>query len=98
MKLNRRHLMTTSLAGLTLGSLTPLSAMAFSRQVMPPATEKLYLEACGTPHETYHSELVAEVTRMMEQAKLETTRENLDAVLASLSCPRCGCRLDATDS
>lgn len=98
MKLNRRQVMASSLAGLGLGSLTPLRAMAFSRQRLAPDMQKLYLEACDSSYDTYHTQLVAEVTRMMEEARLETTRENLKAVLSSLSCPRCGCRLDATDS
>lgn len=73
-------------------------AEVFSRPPLSPKNETLYLEACSTPHTSYHAELISEVTRMMEQEEVETSDENLRAVLTSLSCPLCGCNLNKADS
>lgn len=98
MKLNRRRAVSLGLAGLASSALVPLRVEALSRQPLSPENEALYLETCSTSHASYHAELISEVTRMMEQEAVGTSNETLDAVLASISCPLCGCSLDKANN
>jgi len=94
MSFSRRHfLSTTSLAAAGAGAvlLTGKKAAAFTQKPMDAETHKLYANACGGPDATgYHQELLAEA-----KAKLPSTisEAEIEAAMAALTCPICGCRL-----
>lgn len=83
----RRFLSSTALGGLGLLLGAP-AARAFTEQPMNAATHKLYADRCRLATDGYHEQLAAE-----ERTRLGTTlsEAQIDAALAALRCPVCGC-------
>jgi hypothetical protein len=87
----RRFLGSTALGGFCLlaGART---AWAFTEQPMNAATHKLYADRCRLADDGYHEQLAA-----AQRTRLGTTMSaaQIDAALAALRCPICGCPLVA---
>jgi len=92
--LSRRFfLSTTALTGLGAGAamLAGKPAAAFTQKAMDAETHKLYANACsGTEAKAYHQQLVAEAKAQLPSG---TGDAQIEAALAALTCPICGCRL-----
>jgi hypothetical protein len=91
----RRFLSSTALAGAGAGALllSGQEAAAFTVKSMDAETHKLYANACGgADAQTYHQQLLLEA-----KAKLAASASDaeIEAAVAALSCPICGCRLAA---
>lgn len=86
-KARRRFLNSTALGGLGL-LMGAQAARAFTEQPMNAATHKLYADRCRLANDGYHEQLAAE-----ERARLAATlsEAQIDAALAALRCPICGC-------
>ncbi|WP_119459452.1 hypothetical protein [Rhodospirillaceae bacterium SYSU D60014] len=86
----RRFLAGSALAG--AGFLTaagaPVAARAFSFESANQETHKAYLNACSI--NSVHDELIEEVVSKLGD---RLSPEEVEATLASLSCPYCGCPL-----
>lgn len=97
---DRRRLLTAALAGLGAAALTaPGGARAFSLEAPTAAQRRLYREACAGRHGDYHAELVREVLALLEREEAGSRDpERVEAVLAAVSCPLCGCSLDKAES
>ena len=83
----RRFLSSTALGGLGL-LVGARAAQAFTEQPMNAATHKLYADRCRLANDGYHEQLAAE-----ERTRLAATlsEAQIDAALAALRCPICGC-------
>jgi hypothetical protein len=89
----RRFLSTTALAGAGAGAvlLAGKQAAAFTEKPMDAETHKLYTNACGGPDaKAYHQQLLAEAKAQLPSGISET---QIEAAMAALTCPICGCRL-----
>jgi hypothetical protein len=89
----RRSLSITGLAGLGAGAalLSGKRASAFTQKPMDAETHKLYANACGgLEAKAYHQELLAEVKAQMPSGISDA---EIEAAIAALTCPICGCRL-----
>ncbi|HUK10575.1 MAG TPA: hypothetical protein VLX09_22075 [Stellaceae bacterium] len=89
----RTFFQSTALAGAGLGALLihDRSATAFAIKPMDAKTQEEYANVCGSPEQrAYHQQLLAEA-----KAKLSATMTDaeIEAALAQLTCPICGCRL-----
>jgi hypothetical protein len=89
----RSFFRSTALAGAGLSALLikDRPATAFEFKPMDAKTAEEYANACGTPEQrAYHQQLLAEA-----RTKLAGTMSaaELDAALAQLTCPICGCHL-----
>ena len=91
----RRFLSTSALAGMGAGALLLAGRQARAALKLSPMdaeTHEAYRNACGGPEvRAYHEQLLAEA-----RAQLAGTMsaKELDAALAALTCPICGCRLE----
>jgi len=91
----RRFLSTSALAGAGAGALLVAGRQAKAALKLSPMdaeTHAAYKNACGGPEvRAYHDQLLAEA-----KAKYAGTMsdKDLDAALAALTCPICGCRLE----
>jgi hypothetical protein len=90
----RRFLSSTALGGFGLLA-GARAAWAFTEQPMNAATHKLYADRCRLANDGYHEQLAA-----AERTRLGATlsEPQIDAALAALRCPICGCPLVATTS
>jgi len=97
---DRRRLLTAALAGLGAATLAaPRGAWAFSLETPTATQQRLYREACASRHGDYHAELVREVLALLEREEAAgQSPERVEAVLAAVSCPLCGCSLDKAES
>ena len=89
----RRFLSTTALAGVGAGAvlLAGKPAAAFTQKPMDAETHKLYANACGGPDATaYHQQLLAEAKAQLPS---NISDAEIEAAIAALTCPICGCRL-----
>ena len=89
----RRFLSTTALAGAGAGAvlLAGKPAAAFTEKPMDAETHKLYANACGGAGATaYHQELLAEAKAQLPSGISDA---EIEAAMAALTCPICGCRL-----
>ncbi len=84
---SRRGLMTV-LAGAGLVVATSGRAFAFSEDIPSVKTLALHENACGAT--ASHKEFVAEVERVLGD---KYTAEEKRQVIATLTCPICGCPL-----
>jgi hypothetical protein len=89
----RRFLSNTALSGLGAGAalLAAKRAAAFTQKPMDAETHKLFANACGgSEAKAYHQQLITEA-----KAQLPTgiSDAEIEAALAALTCPICGCRL-----
>jgi hypothetical protein len=90
----RRFLSTTALAGLGTGLSAVLggrAAHALTYQPMTAPTHQAYISGgCSTNPDPYHQKLLADA-----RAELAATLKpaEIDAQLAQLTCPICGCSL-----
>jgi hypothetical protein len=92
----RRFLSSTALGGLGLlmgaefvqSIAASGAARAWTTQPMDVATHKLYADRCRLAPDGYHEQLAAE-----ERTRLAGTMSEaqIDAALAALRCPICGC-------
>ncbi|HXP74520.1 MAG TPA: twin-arginine translocation signal domain-containing protein [Stellaceae bacterium] len=89
----RRFLSTTALAGASAGAvlLSGKSAAAFTEKPMDAETHKLYANACGGPEATaYHQQLLTDAKAQLPSGISDA---EIEAAMAALTCPVCGCRL-----
>ncbi len=87
----RRFLSTFALGGLGAALIAGTSATAFTQKPMDAETHKLYATACGGPEATvYHRELLAQAKAQLPKA---ISNAEIEAAMAALTCPICGCRL-----
>ncbi|MGH7124429.1 MAG: hypothetical protein ACREFI_08665 [Stellaceae bacterium] len=89
----RRFLSTTALTGLGAGAalLAGKPAAAFTEKPMDAETHKLYANACGGPEaKTYHQQLLVEAKAQLPSGISDA---EIEAALAALTCPICGCKL-----
>jgi hypothetical protein len=89
----RRFLSSTALGGLGAGAalLAGKPAAAFTEKPMDAETHKLYASACGGPDaKAYHQKLLVEAKAQLPSG---TTNSQIEAAMAALTCPICGCRL-----
>lgn len=90
MTVSRRRFLRSSAilgaAGMAAGS---SSVLAFSVEQMDVKTEAVWLSACQAPGSInpYHRQLLADVMAAL-QGKPQA---EIDAQMASLTCPLCGC-------
>jgi hypothetical protein len=89
----RAFFQSTALAGAGLGALLihDQRAAAFEIKPMDAKTHEEYANVCGSPEQrAYHQQLLAEA-----RAKLSATMTDaeIEAALAQMTCPVCGCRL-----
>jgi hypothetical protein len=89
----RSFFQSTALAGAGLGALLirERSAKAFEIKSMDAKTREEFANVCGSPEQrAYHQQLLTEA-----KAKLSATMTDaqIEAALAQLTCPICGCRL-----
>jgi hypothetical protein len=91
-KARRRFLSSTALGGLGLLVGAPM-AQALTQQPMNAATHKLYADRCRLANDGYHEALAVE-----ERTRLAATLSpaEIDAALAALRCPICGCPVVAS--
>lgn len=87
----RRFLLTSAILGATGMVAGVSSALAFSVEQMDAKTEALWLSACQAPGliNPYHRQLLADVMAAL-QGKPQA---EIDAQIATLSCPLCGCSI-----
>ncbi len=89
----RRFLSTTALGGLSAAGavVAGQSAAAFTQKPMDAETHKLYANACGGAEaKEYHQQLLTEAKAQLPSGISET---EIEAALAALTCPVCGCKL-----
>jgi len=89
----RRFLSTTALTGLGAGAvlISRKQAAAFTQKPMDAETHKLYANACGGPEtKAYHQELLAAAKAQLPSGISDA---EIEAAIAALTCPICGCRL-----
>jgi hypothetical protein len=89
----RRFLSTTALAGAGAGALllAGKEAAAFAVKPMDAETHKLYANACGgADARAYHQQLLVEAKAQLPSSTSDT---DIEAAMAALTCPICGCRL-----
>jgi hypothetical protein len=89
----RRFLSSTALGGLGAGAalLAGKPAAAFTEKPMDAETHKLYASACGGPEaKAYHQQLLAEAKAQLPGGVSDA---QIEAAMAALTCPICGCRL-----
>ena len=89
----RRFLSSTALGGLGAGAalLAGKPAAAFTEKPMDAETHKLYASACGGPEaKAYHQQLLAETKAQFPGGVSDA---QIEAAMAALTCPICGCRL-----
>jgi len=88
----RRFLSSTALGGLGL-LVGARAARAWTEQPMDVATHKLYADRCRLANDGYHEQLAA-----AERARLSgtMTAAQIEAALAQLRCPICGCPVVAS--
>jgi hypothetical protein len=87
----RRFLSTSALGGLGAALIAGRSATAFTQKPMDAETHKLYVTACGGPEATvYHREFLAQAKAQLPKA---ISNAEIEAAMAALTCPICGCRL-----
>ena len=89
----RRFLSSSALTGLGAGAalLAGKPAAAFTQKPMDAETHKLYANACGGPEaKAYHREVLAEAKAQLPRSVSDS---EIEAALAALTCPICGCRL-----
>lgn len=92
--LDRRSLLALALAGLWPGT-----ARAFTLERPTAEQERLYRSACAARHGDYHAELVREAVALLEREEgAAPAPERVEAVLAALSCPLCGCSLERAET
>jgi len=90
----RSFFQSTALASAGLGVLLlcDRQARAFEVKPMDAKTKEEFANVCGSPEQqAYHKQLLAEA-----EAKLEgegMTHAQIEAAVAQLSCPICGCKL-----
>ena len=89
----RRFLSTTVLAGAGAGALllAGKEAAAFAVKPLDVETHKLYANACGgADAQAYHQQLLIEAKAQLPSGTSDT---DIEAAMAALTCPICGCRL-----
>ena len=89
----RRFLSTSALAGAGAGAalLGSKPAAAFTQKPMDAETHKLYANACGSPEaKAYHQQLLIEAKAQLPSGISDA---EIEAAIAALTCPICGCRL-----
>ncbi len=94
--ITRRHLLSTTVvacAGATAVLAGSRRANALSVETMNPETQRLYLSACTAKDGTYHRQLVAEVREKLQN---KVSEAEIEAVIASATCPVCGCPITAS--
>ncbi len=94
MSLSRRRFLSTSALG-SLGASAALlagkSAAAFTQKPMDAETHKLYANACsGDEAKAYHQQLLTEAKAQLPSGISEA---EIQAAIAALTCPICGCKL-----
>jgi hypothetical protein len=89
----RQLLATTGLAGLggVASVFSARPAHAFSLATMDATTQRLYLESCSMKDGAYHRELVADVKQGLQG---KATEAEIEAALAQMTCPICGCPIN----
>ena len=89
----RRFLSTSALSGLGAGAalLAARQAAAFTQKPMDAETHKLYANACsGEEAKAYHQQLLDEAKAQLSSGISDA---EVEAAIAALTCPICGCRL-----
>ncbi len=89
----RRFLSTTALAGTGAGALLLAGkpAAASTQKPMDAETHKPYANACGGPEaKAYHQQLLVEAKAQLPSSISDA---EIEAAIAALTCPICGCRL-----
>jgi hypothetical protein len=89
----RRFLTTTALTGLGAGAALVAGgpAAAFTQKPMDAETYKLYANACGGSEATaYHQQLLTDAKAQLPSGISEA---EIQAAIAALTCPICGCKL-----
>ena len=86
----RRFLLSTAVIGAAGVMAGASKAVALSVEPMDAKTEALYLSACQAPPNSYHQQLIADITAALKgQPQAE-----IDAQLAAAICPICGCPIE----
>jgi len=90
----RSFFQSTALAGAGLGALLlrERQARAFEIKPMDAKTKEEFANVCGSPEQqAYHKQLVAEAEVKLDGEGM--THAQIEAAVAQLTCPICGCRL-----
>ena len=92
--ITRRQLLSTTVLAVGAAALAFASrpARAFSVQPMDAEAQGLYLAACSTRDGPYHRQLVADAKKQLEG---RATEAQIEAALAQMTCPVCGCPVTA---
>lgn len=87
----RRFLRSSAILGTAGMAAGASGALAFSVEQMDVKTEAIWLSACQAPGSIspYHRQLLADVMAAL-QGKPQA---EIDAQLAALTCPLCGCQV-----
>jgi hypothetical protein len=94
--ISRRQLLSTTIlacGGAAALLATTRLARALSIETMNPETQRLYLSACTARDGAYHKQLVAEVRQVLQNRASEA---EIEAAIASATCPVCGCPIAAS--
>lgn len=94
--MTRRQLLSTTILACSGAAALLAStrlAHALSIETMNPETQKLYLSACTARDGGYHKQLVAEVRQALQNRASEA---EIEAAIASATCPICGCPITAS--
>ena len=92
----RRQLLSTTILACTGAAALIAStrlARALSVEPMNSETQRVYLSACGTRDGSYHRQLIAEVRDKLQNT---VTEAQIEAAIARMSCPICGCPITAS--
>ncbi|HYC14122.1 MAG TPA: hypothetical protein VEC75_07725 [Stellaceae bacterium] len=91
----RRFLGSSALAGIGAGAFVFAAGQAQAALKLSPMdaeTHTAYRNACGGPEvRAYHDQLLEEARTKLAGTMSE---KDLDAALAALTCPICGCHLE----
>jgi len=87
----RRFLLSSAILGAVGVAAGATKALALSVEPMDAKTEALWLSACSAPGSInpYHRQLLADVMAAL-QGKPQA---EIDAQVATLTCPLCGCHV-----
>ena len=94
--ITRRHLLSTTVlacAGAAVLVAGTRKAGALSVETMNSETQRLYLSACTAKDGSYHRQLVAEVREKLQN---KVSEAEIEAAIASATCPVCGCPITAS--
>ena len=94
--ITRRQLLSTTILACTAAAAALAGARpagALSVETMNAETRRLYLSACTAKDGTYHRQLVAEVRERLQN---KVSEAEIEAAIASATCPVCGCPITAS--